>query len=45
MNGAIVSTAGVSVDADSIAEAKQKALANHTPSATRKFKIVSCVKQ
>jgi len=45
MNGKVVSTAGTSVNADSIAEARQKVLGSHTPTNTKKIVIVSCVKQ
>lgn len=43
-NGKIVSTAGTSVDASSIMEAKNKFNATHLPSNSYKYKIVSCVK-
>ncbi len=43
-NGKIVSTAGTSVDASSIMEAKNKFNATHIPSNSYKYKIVSCVK-
>lgn len=43
-NGKIVSTAGTSVTASSIMEAKNKFNATHLPSNTYKYKIVSRVK-
>ena len=44
-NGKIVSTAGTSVEASSISEAKNKFNANHPPSNSYKYKIVACVKR
>ncbi len=43
-NGKIVSTAGTSVEASSIMEAKNKFNSTHLPSNSYKYKIVSCVK-
>lgn len=44
-NGKIISTAGVSVEANSVLEAKNKFMANHPPSNSYKYKIISCVKK
>ncbi len=44
-NGKVVSTAGWSTDASSIAEAKNKFNASHLPSNSYKYKIISCVKK
>lgn len=44
-NGKIVSTASTSVGANSAMEAKQKFLATHLPTNTKKYKIVACAKQ
>ncbi len=44
-NGKIISTAGTSVDANSIMEAKNKFNSTHLPSNSYKYKILSCVKR
>lgn len=44
-NGKIISTAGTSVEANSIMEAKNKFNATHLPSNSYKYKIVACVKK
>lgn len=44
-NGKIISTAGFSVDANSVTEAKNKFMGNHPPSNSYKYKIISCVKK
>ncbi len=44
-NGKVVSTAGWSTDASSIAEAKNKFNASHLPSNSYRYKIISCVKK
>ena len=44
-NGKIVSTAGTSVEANSIMEAKNKFMSNHLPTNTYSYRIVSCVKK
>lgn len=43
-NGKIVSTAGTSVSANSISEARNRFKATHLPSNTSTYKIISCVK-
>lgn len=44
-NGKIVSTAGTSVEANSIMEAKNKFNSTHLPTNSYKYRIVSCVKK
>ena len=44
-NGKIISTAGTSVQANSVMEAKNKFNASHLPTNLYKYKIVSCVKR
>ncbi|UTC81985.1 hypothetical protein [Treponema denticola] len=44
-NGKIIGTANTTVSANSVMEAKQKFLATHIPTSTKKYKIVACAKQ
>lgn len=44
-NGKIVSTAGTSIEANSVSEAKNKFMAMHPPTNISKYKILSCVKK
>ncbi len=43
--GKVASTAGTSVEAASVSEAKNKFNATHTPGLTYKYKILACVKK
>ena len=44
-NGKITGNASLSVGANSTMEARQKFMAAHPPTATKKYKIVACAKQ
>lgn len=44
-NGKIVSTAGTSVEASSMIEARSKFNSTHLPTNNYKYRIVSCVKK
>ena len=44
-NGKVVSTAGTSIEAASVSEAKNKFMATHLPTSTGTYKILSCVKK
>lgn len=44
-NGKIVSTAGTSVEASSIIEARSKFNSTHLPTNIYRYRIVSCVKK
>ena len=44
-NGKIIGNASLSVSASSTMEARQKFMASHPPTATKKYKIVACAKQ
>ena len=44
-NGKITGNASLSVGANSTMEARQKFMASHPPTATKKYKIVACAKQ
>ncbi len=44
-NGKIVSTAGTSVEASSMLEARSKFNSTHLPTNNYKYRIVSCVKK
>ena len=41
----VVSTAGTSIEAASVSEAKNKFMATHLPTSTGTYKILSCVKK
>lgn len=45
LNGRVISTSSVTVEANSISEAKNKFMANHPPSNSYKYKIIACVKK
>ena len=44
-NGKVVSTAGTSIEAASVSEAKNKFMATHLPTSTGTYKLLSCVKK
>ena len=44
-NGKITGNASLSVSANSTMEARQKFMASHPPTATKRYKIVACAKQ
>ena len=44
-NGKITGNASLSVSANSTMEARQKFMASHPPTATKKYKVVACAKQ
>ena len=44
-NGKITGNASLSVGANSTMEARQKFMASHPPTATKKYKVVACAKQ
>ena len=44
-NGKIAGNASLSVGANSTMEARQKFMASHPPTATKKYKIIACAKQ
>jgi len=44
-NGKITGNASLSVSANSTMEARQKFMASHPPTATKRYKVVACAKQ